>query len=62
MDFAKQADNAALTAVATGDTGTGASIESLEREILELKSRLNTVIPAHNYQIPEYTRPGGLRR
>ncbi len=32
---------------------TGMPVDSLSREILDLKKRLNAVILAHNYQIPE---------
>ncbi len=34
-------------------TSSGSSVEALRREILDLKRKLNAVILAHNYQVPE---------
>lgn len=50
MSFTKQI---CAETVAPTQSTTRAEFDSFKREILELKRRLNAVILAHNYQIPE---------
>ena len=53
MDVLDRAPGSAMTASAARPTLTAARREELTLEILELRRRLNAVILAHNYQVPE---------